>query len=167
MLDAETNTELDTQTETPEVDPQTETKQTLSLDEALDALKKARGEAAESRVKAKEAREALEAAQAKQAEDIAAKTKEIETLTETQKELKLKLQLAGRVIDVDKAIRLVDDADDFDVEQFLQDNSFLVSKPTVTNPASNKSSQTKGALTTEDISKMTKEEQRKYWESVM
>lgn len=165
MLDAETNTELDTQTETPEVEPQD--KQTLSLDEALDALKRVRGEAAESRVKAKEAREALETAQAKQAEEIAAKTKEIETLTQAQKELKLKLQLAGRVIDVDKAIRLVDDADNFDVEQFLQDNSFLVPKPTVTNPASNKSSQTKGALTTEDISKMTKEEQRKYWESVM
>lgn len=174
--------ELDTQTEEQTQDESTQN--TLNLDEALDALKKARGEAASHRVAKKQAIEEKEALKS-QFDEVTSKVQEYESKLEGFKDydeiktsvdslkqenhsLKLKTQLAGKVIDVDKALKLVDESyiveGQLDVDKFLEENSFLASKPTVTNPAKNSGTNSANLTNSlESLQKMSQEDRIKYF----
>lgn len=173
--------ELDTQNDGQHLEDETaDNKQTLSFDEALDALKKARNEAAEHRIAKKKAIEERDQFK-NQTEELTSKLNEFEAqmkqfadyeeiksgyskLQVENKQLGIKVHLAGKVIDVDKALRLVDDSyitveGQFDTEKFLTENSFLAAKTNITNPASNKGNSNK----TDDLSNKSRAELEKFF----
>lgn len=140
------NTELDTHTEETPQDAGTPNNAVESpqedsgftLEGALEEIKKLRKEAASHRVKAKEVQDAKDA--------LYAQMKELQTkLTQAEEEKKLlgiEVQLAGKVVDTKKALKLVDESyfadGQFQVDKFLEDNAFLKPQPAVNNTPLNK-----------------------------
>ena len=138
------------------------TKDGFTLDGALEEIRKLRSEAANYRVKAKNAEDSRGSLQEQLTEALTAanqwesKAKEIETtlskLQAEQKTLTLKSQLAGKVIDPDKAIKLIEDKHYneegvFQLDKFLEDNPFLAAnEQKVNTPANNGGSQPAGDI---------------------
>ena len=112
----------------------------FTLDSALAEIKKLRREAAENRVKARENQE--KATQFEQRlNSVTTEFSEFKTSTEAEKkQLNIKLQLTGAVVDPDKAAKLIEDSHfkedgSFDAEKFLADNPFLANnQKQITNP---------------------------------
>lgn len=171
-----------TETETTQDESQ-ETESTLNLEQALDALKKARNEAAANRVAKKQVQEEKDSLQSKVQEltssvdgyksqleeykDYKDVKSSLDKLKQENQTLKLETKLAGKVVDTKKAIKLVDESyygedGEFNVDKFLEDNSFLAAKK-VTNPAHNKGNTNTGK-TTEDLSKLSQEDMIKFFE---
>lgn len=133
--------------------PKEVTKDGFNLDGALEEIRKLRQEAANYRVKAKNAEEAKNGIQSQLTDalnslnQVETKAKEYEaTLTKLQNEQKtlaLKSQLVGKVIDPDKALKLVEDKhyDEegiFQLDKFLEDNPFLAQNDQkVSSPVNN------------------------------
>jgi hypothetical protein len=157
-----------------------EAQPTLSLDEALDALRKTRQEAAAARVKRKEIEEEKVKLEStvkdfqskfdglKDYEEIKSS---YERLKEENKTLKLKTQLTGKVIDVDKAIKLIDDSylsgeGQLDVDKFLAENQFLAVKQenSIKNPAINKAPVKNTEPTIEELKNLPQKDLIKYFE---
>lgn len=170
--------------ETPNEDTQNQegTGNDWTLDSALSEIKKLREEAKTNRVKRQEVESQIESYKTK-ADELASKVTDFEAqaakfadydelktgLEKTKQEnknLSLKLSLAGKVIDTDKALRLIEDEDldegQLNVERFLEKNPFLALKGQVTNPASNKGNP-KHPSSTEDLSKLSEEDLVKYF----
>jgi DNA repair exonuclease SbcCD ATPase subunit len=178
MEDNHTEQEAPKDTQTQE-----ETGSDWTLDSALTEIKKLREEAKSNRIARKEAEEKLETTTAKLTEfessvkEYEAKLESfkdydeiktsLDSLRQENKTLGYKAALAGKVIDTDKAIKLIDE-DDFDegqnlnVDKFLERNPFLAAKGTVTNPASNKVN-TKNPNSTEDLTKLSPAELEKFF----
>jgi len=173
--------ELDTHTE--EQTQEESTQSTLNLDEALDALKKARSEAASHRVAKKQALEEKEELESKlgqltsSVEEYAAKLEtykdydevrtNYEALKQENQKLQLKVQLSGKVIDVDKALKLVDESyineGRLDVDKFLEENSFLSLKPSVTNPARNTGTNKASSNSIDELAKLSPQDLEKFF----
>lgn len=153
---------------------------TLNLDEALEALRKTRQEAAAARVKRKEIEEEKVKLESSLQEYVSKLEgfkdyEEIksgyEKLREENKTLKLKTQLTGKVVDVDKAIKLIDDSymsgeGQLDVDKFLSENQFLALKNenTIKNPAINKAPVKNSEQTIDDLRNLPQADLVKFFE---
>lgn len=118
-------------------EPQTEQQDGFSLDGAIAEVRKLRKEAATYRVRAKELEDAKAAVEAEREKAKA----DIDALSLEARQLRLQLQMADRVVDAEKAMRLVEDKHvkdgQLDVDAFLADNPFLSKQKAVTVPPLN------------------------------
>lgn len=117
----------------------TEERDGFTLDGAISEIKKLRQEAAANRVKAKEADEAKTEIESRLNEAL----EKHKTFEAEIKSLSIETQLAGKVIDTKKALKLVDAsyfAEDgsFQVDKFLTENEFLQPVKPVNNTPLNK-----------------------------